>query len=35
MARIKRFQDLEVWRRAHQLALDVYRVTKGFPPDER
>jgi four helix bundle protein len=26
---------LEVWQRAHQLALAVYRVTKSFPDDER
>ena len=35
MGQVKRFQDLEVWQRAHQLVLAVYRVTKGFPPDER
>lgn len=24
-----------VWQKAHQLTLAVYRVTAGFPPDER
>ncbi|HXF52361.1 MAG TPA: four helix bundle protein [Dehalococcoidia bacterium] len=28
------FRDLKVWEKAHALALDVYRVTQGFPPDE-
>jgi len=25
------FRKLDVWRKAHALALDVRRVTKGFP----
>jgi four helix bundle protein len=33
-AKIKSFQDLDVWQRAHQLVLDVYRVTRDFSPDE-
>ncbi|MEO8724584.1 MAG: four helix bundle protein [Acidobacteriaceae bacterium] len=28
------FRDLEVWRHAHQLTLQVYRVTKRFPREE-
>ena len=32
---IASFRDLEVWKRAHSLALDVYRVTEGFPDRER
>ncbi len=35
MGRIENFQGLEVWQRAHQLVLAVYRVTKDFPNDER
>jgi four helix bundle protein len=35
MGQVENFQGLEVWQRAHRLALDVYRVTKGFPNDER
>jgi four helix bundle protein len=35
MGQIKCFQDLDVWQRAHQLVLAVYRVTKAFPPDEK
>ena len=35
MSRVQRFQDLEVWQRAHQLVLGVYRVTRQFPTEER
>ncbi len=35
MGQISNFQELEVWQRAHQLALVVYRVTKTFPADEK
>jgi len=31
---MKSFRDLEVWRRAHELTLDVYRVTESFPSAE-
>ncbi|WP_145260745.1 four helix bundle protein [Calycomorphotria hydatis] len=29
------FHELQVWQKSHQLTLEVYRITKGFPPDER
>ncbi len=29
------FKQLKVWQKAHQLVLNVYRLTRGFPPDER
>lgn len=29
------FQDLKVWQEAHQLVLQVYRETKGFPDTEK
>jgi four helix bundle protein len=32
---IKSFQELEVWRKAHLLVLQTYRVTDGFPDRER
>src|SRR4051794_8999664 len=28
------FQDVEVWQRAHQWVLAVYRLTDGFPKQE-
>jgi four helix bundle protein len=28
------FKKLEVWRRGHQLTLDVYGVTRAFPHEE-
>jgi four helix bundle protein len=35
VGRIERFQDLDVWQRAHQLVLAIYQATKAFPADER
>jgi four helix bundle protein len=32
---IGRFEQLEVWQRAHQLVLAIYRITAAFPPEER
>jgi four helix bundle protein len=32
---MKDFRDLEVWKLAHDLTLQTYRATKGFPADER
>jgi four helix bundle protein len=29
------FQDLVVWRKAHQFVLAVYRFTQGFSSEER
>src|SRR3954471_21597017 len=29
------FRNLRVWQRAHQLTLDVYGETRGFPKEER
>ena len=29
------YRSLNVWRVAHELVLDLYDATKGFPPDER
>jgi four helix bundle protein len=35
MGQIENFQGLDVWQKAHQLVLAVYRVTKTFPADEK
>ncbi len=32
---MQRFADLKVWQEGHALTLEIYRVTSGFPPDER
>jgi len=32
---VQDFRELIVWQRAHQVVLFVYRVTSGFPRDER
>ena len=35
MGEIKSFKDLKVWQKAHQLTLNIYKVTKEFPDDEK
>jgi four helix bundle protein len=35
MGKILHFRQLEVWQESHKLVLMVYKVTKGFPGDER
>ena len=32
---MQRFTELKVWQRGHALVLSVYRMTVGFPPNER
>ena len=32
---MKDFRDLKVWERAHHLTLEIYRVTRNFPGEER
>jgi len=31
---MKSFTDLQVWRKAHELTVAVYRETRGFPREE-
>ena len=31
---MKDFRDLDVWKRAHLLVLDLYRVSEGWPRSE-
>ena len=33
--KISSFQQLEAWQQAHKLVLAVYRITKGFPDNEK
>ena len=30
----KSFEDVEIWKKAHQFVLDVYRLTGNFPKHE-
>ena len=32
---IRDFEDLEVWQKAHELTLMVYKITKDFPSEEK
>jgi four helix bundle protein len=31
---VKDFHELKVWQKAHQLTLEVYRITAAFPREE-
>ncbi|WP_025765263.1 four helix bundle protein [Dyadobacter tibetensis] len=31
---MKKFQELIIWQRSHELTLQVYRHSKSFPPNE-
>jgi four helix bundle protein len=33
--RLRNFRELTVWEKTHELVLEVYRVSKVFPSDER
>ena len=35
MNKITHFTDLHTWQQAHKLVLEIYRITKKFPKDER
>lgn len=32
---LKTYQGLEVWQRSMDLTVEIYRLTRGFPSDER
>ena len=32
---LKTYKELKVWQKSYQLCLEVYKVTKTFPQDER
>src|SRR3989344_4185938 len=35
VGKIKSFTDLNAWREAHSLVLDIYQITKQFPREEQ
>ena len=32
---LKNYKDLIVWERSYQLCLEIYKITKAFPKEER
>ncbi len=32
---MRNFRQLEVWKKAHELTLDLYRISTNFPSEER
>jgi len=33
--KLKNYKDLKVWQRSYQLCLEIYKITKGFPDEEK
>jgi four helix bundle protein len=31
---MRNYRDLQVWSKAHNLTLELYRVSRGFPREE-
>jgi four helix bundle protein len=34
MKKAKKFKDLVVWQKAHELVIEIYRLTKTYPKNE-
>ncbi len=32
---VKTFKDLKVWEKSYNLSLEIYKITKNFPTEER
>ncbi|MBS1486847.1 MAG: four helix bundle protein [Bacteroidetes bacterium] len=32
---MQNYKDLKVWQKAHSLAIEIYKVSKGFPKEEQ
>lgn len=32
---MRNFKELNVWKKSHQMTMEVYRITRAFPSDER
>jgi len=32
---LKNYKELKVWQKSYQLCLAIYRITKGFPKEEK
>jgi hypothetical protein len=32
---VRTFRDLNVWRKAHNLVLEIYKITMKFPREEK
>ncbi|PIV84144.1 MAG: hypothetical protein CO150_10595 [Nitrospirae bacterium CG_4_9_14_3_um_filter_53_35] len=32
---MKHYKELKVWQKSYQLCLEIYKITKRFPGEER
>ena len=35
MSKVNSFRDLIVWKKSHELTLEIYKITKFFPSEEK
>jgi hypothetical protein len=35
MTNIRSFRELKVWKKAMDLAMEIFEITKRFPPEEK
>ncbi|MDO8617496.1 MAG: four helix bundle protein [Candidatus Uhrbacteria bacterium] len=35
MTKVEKYTDLETWKRAHWFTIEIYKMTKLFPKEER
>ena len=33
--KLKSYKDLKVWQRSYQLCFEIYKITNGFPDEEK
>ena len=33
--KVKSYEDLKVWQKAHEITLSIYKITQKFPSDEK
>lgn len=31
---MQNYKDLQVWKKSHELTLEIYKITKGFPKEK-
>jgi hypothetical protein len=32
---LKNYKDLKIWQKSYELCLDMFKITTGFPKEER
>ncbi len=35
MGKIKSFEDFDLWKKAHKMVLEIYKISRKFPDEEK